>query len=115
MRGVNNQLASFFDNSTQLVAGLATYPKFVVMLVEQGHDSFEFAAGVLDMDLATDLRGAPESLTYFAGKQRVGAQAVVIVPRDYGVERDDASRNKRGRCFDHVARRSFDTTDHVFE
>jgi len=60
VRRVDNQLAAFLYNSSEFVACFAANPKLVVMLIKQGHNSFVFSAGVLDVNLAADFRGPPE-------------------------------------------------------
>ena len=80
---VDDQFAAFLDDSAELVTCLASDPEFVVMLVEQGHDSLVFSAGVFDMDLAADFRGVPESRAKISGKQRVGAKTIVIFASDH--------------------------------
>src|SRR6266496_403757 len=112
---IDDQLTTFFDNSSELVTGLAAHPQLVVVLVEQGDDSLVFAARVLDVKLAADVGGPPKGFPNVAGEERMRPQTIVVVARDYGVERDDMGGNKVRGCLNHVARRRFDATNHVFD
>src|ERR1051325_5560972 len=115
MWSVNDQLATLFDDPAQLVARLATYPKLVVMLIEQRDYSSIFSAAVFDVHLTTDVSSAAKCFAKIARKQCVGAQPICIITRHDRIKGDDLRRHKIRRGFDHVSRRRLDAADDVLD
>src|ERR1041385_1705096 len=115
MRRVNDQLAAFFDDSTELVTRFAAHPEFVVMLVEQSDDALVLSAGIFDVNVTAHVRGGAKRRTKVTSEQSMRAQTIAVIASHHGIQRDDLRGDKIGGGFDHVACRSLNAADDVLD